>query len=292
MHQKGLANIVLVIVIVLLVGAVGYFAFIKKSEPVSETNNTASTQTDAESEVLAKLKIDWQSAQTLIPFRPSYHNQAEDAKGVWRSPNAAQFIGENNILVRFEDDNNTHVAVFGFGDNGFSLLEIFKNQGEFTLSGWQNLVSKHGDASYSVSTYTTGLVKDGQIVGFPELTKVSENIFVENYWENTSPSNLESQIQLAVNQALAGPEITGYQPIPKGSKLLSTKVVIGNNIATITLNFNGAIIANGQAAFEDTLSLVSNTIHPIVQGQDKDPKYAELQFVILIEGRPLNEVLL
>ncbi|MBI5732215.1 MAG: hypothetical protein HY982_02545 [Candidatus Magasanikbacteria bacterium] len=36
MNQKGFANIILVVVIVILVGAVGYFAFVKKSEPVAQ----------------------------------------------------------------------------------------------------------------------------------------------------------------------------------------------------------------------------------------------------------------
>lgn len=46
MNQKGFANIILVVVIVVLVGAVGYFVFVKKSEPVSEQplNNSQNTQ--------------------------------------------------------------------------------------------------------------------------------------------------------------------------------------------------------------------------------------------------------
>ena len=36
MNQKGFANIILVVVIVILVGAVGYFAFVKKSEPIAQ----------------------------------------------------------------------------------------------------------------------------------------------------------------------------------------------------------------------------------------------------------------
>lgn len=101
---------------------------------------------------------------------------------------------------------------------------------------------------------------------------------------------LESQIQSAVNQALAGSAIAGYQPIPKGSKLLSTKVAINNNVVAITLNFNAEITADGEGAFEDTFRLVSNTIHSIVQGQGKDPKYAGLNYSTLIDGQPLNEV--
>lgn len=39
-NQKGFANIILVVVIVILVGAVGYFAFVKKSEPIAQQTPT------------------------------------------------------------------------------------------------------------------------------------------------------------------------------------------------------------------------------------------------------------
>jgi len=199
MNQKGFANIVLIVVIVAIVAVGGYFMFVKKSAPIAQQPTPTPTQTNtpvsptptptpvsktfSESEILASLKTNWQSTQTLITFRPSYHNQAEDAKKVWRNPSTVQFIGKNSVLVRFEDDNNVHVAVFNFNGSKFSLLEVFKNQSEFTLTDWQNLVKKYGDTSYSLSTYTTGLIRNKQIVSFPDLTKVSENIFVKNYWE-------------------------------------------------------------------------------------------------------------
>jgi len=45
MNQKGFANIILVVIIVILVGAVGYFAFVKKSEPVAQQPTPTPTQT-------------------------------------------------------------------------------------------------------------------------------------------------------------------------------------------------------------------------------------------------------
>ncbi len=51
MNQKGFANIILVVVIVVLVGVVGYFAFVKKSGPIAQqptpTQTTTSTKTPA-----------------------------------------------------------------------------------------------------------------------------------------------------------------------------------------------------------------------------------------------------
>ncbi len=37
MNQKGFSNIILVVVIMILVGTAGYFAFVKKSEPIPST---------------------------------------------------------------------------------------------------------------------------------------------------------------------------------------------------------------------------------------------------------------
>ena len=152
--------------------------------PQPTPSPTPVSKTFSESEIIASLKTNWQSIQASVPFRPAYHNQVEDAKKIWRTPTVVQFIGKNNILVRFEDDNNAHVAVFNFNGSKFSFSEVFKNQSEFTLSDWQNLVNKYGNSSYSVGTYTTDLIRNKQIVSFPDLTKVSENIFVKNYWEN------------------------------------------------------------------------------------------------------------
>ncbi|MDO8492555.1 MAG: hypothetical protein Q7S34_02880 [bacterium] len=45
MNQKGFANIVLTIVIVVIAGAVGYFALVKKSEPIAQQPTPTPTQT-------------------------------------------------------------------------------------------------------------------------------------------------------------------------------------------------------------------------------------------------------
>src|SRR3989344_4251054 len=47
MNQKGFVNIILVVVIVVLVGAVGYFVVVKKSEPIAQqpTSTPATSQT-------------------------------------------------------------------------------------------------------------------------------------------------------------------------------------------------------------------------------------------------------
>ena len=45
MNQKGFANIILVVVVVMLVGIVGYFVFVKKSEPIAQQLTPSQTDT-------------------------------------------------------------------------------------------------------------------------------------------------------------------------------------------------------------------------------------------------------
>lgn len=46
MNQKGFAKTILVVVIVVLLGTVGYFAFVKKTEPVAQQPTSTPTPTD------------------------------------------------------------------------------------------------------------------------------------------------------------------------------------------------------------------------------------------------------
>lgn len=145
-------------------------------------DGSAELEVYTETEVLVSMKMKWGATQALIPFRPTYHNQEEDAKDVWRNPGAVQFIGKNNVLIRIEDDNNVHLAVMNYKDGAFSLLETFENQGDFARADWDNIVTKHGNSTVPVSTYVTEVVRNGEIVSYERLTEVPENVFVKNYW--------------------------------------------------------------------------------------------------------------
>jgi len=94
--------------------------------------------------------------------------------------------------------------------------------------------------------------------------------------------NLESQARSAVEKVLSTSSI-----VPKNSKLLSLSVD-GNNV---TLDFSKDIMNNGQGAFEDVFQQISNTLHPIIQGTGKDQKYSGIDYMILIEGVPLDTYL-
>lgn len=177
MNQKGFVKMILIGAMIIFVAGVGYFAFVRQTPLIIEGPNPTQTQR-SESEIISNLKTNWPSIEALIPFRPEHPGTT-----AWGWPGSVQFIGKNNLIVRFEDGYNPGIAVLNFDNNKFTILETFKNQAEFTLSDWQNLVEKYGDSSYPTGTYTIDLVRNKQIVSFQELTKVPENIFVKNYWE-------------------------------------------------------------------------------------------------------------
>lgn len=64
-NQKGFVNIVLIVLVVILAGTVGYFALIKKSEPIAQQPNPTQTQTTIQAET------------SVSPTTPSATEQSE-----------------------------------------------------------------------------------------------------------------------------------------------------------------------------------------------------------------------
>lgn len=136
--------------------------------------------TKYEADTISSLEKNWLSIQALIPFRPGHPMTT-----VWGGPYTVQFISENNLIVSFEDGYNPGIAILNFTDGKFKILETFKNQGEFTLTDWRNLVNKYGDSRYVTRTYTFSVLRDKEIVSFKELTEVPENEFVQQPYQQT-----------------------------------------------------------------------------------------------------------
>ena len=176
MNQKGFMRVVAGVLVVLL-GILGYFGFIKKSNPFGKEQVSSPLSVDSsESEIISSLKSNWQNIEVNIPFRPGHPGTV-----VWGSPGGIQFIGNDSVIVNFEDGYNPGIAVLRIDQDRFKILETFKDKGNFTTEEWIDLVKKYGDISKQVSTYTTSLVRNKEIVTFTELTKVSENIFLKDY---------------------------------------------------------------------------------------------------------------
>jgi hypothetical protein len=98
----------------------------------------------------------------------------------------------------------------------------------------------------------------------------------------TPPQSREAKIAAAIERAIASPAPAGYAPIPAGTKLLGVDV-IGSKIR---LNFTKALLLNGTGRkLEDAVKQLTNPI------SDLTADIANVEYQLLIEGKPLAEVL-
>ena len=170
---------VYVSVVVLVLAIAGMWYLVK--QPVKETGpreqeNIVNNNSNSEQSIITSLKANWQSIQANIPFRPTHPGTI-----AWGGLYTVQFIGENVLIVSFEDGYNPGIAVLNFKDGKFNILETFKNQADFEFSDWENLVKKYGESSYPISTYTLSVLRGKEIVSFQTLTKVPENVFLRMF---------------------------------------------------------------------------------------------------------------
>lgn len=150
-----------------------------RSDEDEAGNGCTEANHDAEERaVLAALASGWPSLEKQIPFRPSFHDL--DFPKTWPPPIEVQFIGGGALLVEFEDDDTANAAVMKRDEDGFRFLQSFRGKPAFSPVEWEGLVRKYGDSHRVVSTYTKSVIRNRQIVNFTKLTKVPENVFLED----------------------------------------------------------------------------------------------------------------
>lgn len=113
---------------------------------------------------------------------------------------------------------------------------------------------------------------------------VGAGFFIFNKEEKTN--NVESAIEQDVRTAIEKVIVDA-----KSVDRISPRAAINSIRITqqvIALDFNQEVASHGQAAFEDFFRTISNVIHPIIQGDGIDSTYSELEFIIRINGEPLE----
>lgn len=169
---------IIILILLLASAAYGGYWYVKIRGQCTSPDPIDCGHLISDQEIIDKLKTNWHSIQGAIPFRPGH--PLTTAWGLF----SFQLLPGGILLVEFEDGYNPGIAVLrlDFVSDQFKILETFQNQGDFTLSEWQNLLKKYGDSSYTVSTYTMDLVRNKEIVSYQDFTKVPENIFVKDYF--------------------------------------------------------------------------------------------------------------
>lgn len=175
---------VLVVIIVLLAGVAGYFAFKKSSpnqsgevpnsgqnETQTQTQTQTGSQTPTENKIINDLRTSWMTTQS------KFSSKAGES-GTYNQPSKVQFISNDNLLVYYDDGLVDHISVVQYKNGTFTELKNVGVMSTMSMGEWQTLVKTYGDQNFSASNYTTSILRNGQFVNYQTLTKVSENVFV------------------------------------------------------------------------------------------------------------------
>ena len=211
MNQKGFANIVLVVVIVLIVGAVGYFAFVKKSARLAEQTQTT-TQTNNSVSPIPTQKdetANWKTySNSKYNFSLKYPNgwtieeptNADTTGRVisLRSPETVQLLNEReidpgysyNLVVSFWSNVNNEYARGGSWidqRNYTSLTDYFTDKNAFKQKIGSITVA--GQSAYEVSIGGAG-ANYGVMIEYNGVYELS----FETAWDKSKLGSTEKQI--------------------------------------------------------------------------------------------------
>jgi hypothetical protein len=156
----NLKNTILITVTILLLGVSGYFVFITSSPvPVSKDK------------ILSDLGTSWVVTQSKFSSRAG-------ESGTYNQPDRVQFISEDTLLVHYDDGLVDHISVVRYENGAFTELKKFGAASTMSIGAWQMLVKDYGDQDFSAISYATSILRNGKMVNFQTLTRVSENVFV------------------------------------------------------------------------------------------------------------------
>ena len=173
--QKGFIVPVLVAIIALLVIGGGVYIYkTKKTEtPLSntETQSVATNQT-----ILNSLVTDWKKiAPSIIPGFPAV------SQAFYGYPDIIQFIGNNRVIISYQDDSNPLFAVLSYDTNQkqFSYLDGLRTS-PFKVSEtlWNTWKNKYGEVSFTPQTYQFFSTRTGDVVYSSDWKLITKNPFV------------------------------------------------------------------------------------------------------------------
>jgi len=181
MNQKGFANIILVIVIVILVGVVGYFALVRKSEPITQTSTPTSTQQPSQTQ---NIKPSVQSSnQPTTSAHTNYkkiisesfdYGSGEQQFGIIRvagGSGPSSFSTDNRNYLYITDFRNHRVKIFDSSGNQVSMFNTEQPLFDIVVDKNGNIYGD--DASYTqVFRYSSGGSLSGKIENPPAFSEI------------------------------------------------------------------------------------------------------------------------
>lgn len=135
-------------------------------------------QNSSRLEIIQALESVWGDIEIEIPERPSL------GATNWHTPYHAQFIGNNTIMIAFEDGHTVATAILSFAceeDGSASNFRVQRFVGDFPLDEqeWTSLRRSLGNRTRSPNTYTSiPVYVEGQMIDADGWSEITPNIFI------------------------------------------------------------------------------------------------------------------
>jgi hypothetical protein len=160
--QKGLTNVWLIVIIVILLVVIGYITLIK-TPLVDNQQGNSTIDVLSEDEVIQKLLSSWKITQSKFSIKAG-------ESGTYNSPTEIQFISADTMFIYYDDGLVDHISILQFKNNLFTELKLVGTMSKMSQTEWQDLVNMYGSEGYQISNYGPQ--------PFEEFVKVPNNLFV------------------------------------------------------------------------------------------------------------------
>ncbi len=209
MNNNGL-KAVLGLIVVLAVALIGYVLYERTPAKVVPTGDPGSSSTTVPNATTTSSLSEMEVIGALLEGWPSLYKDLKvvPANSAWYIY-SAQFIGNNRLLVYFEDGHVAYLAVLGYANNNFTVVKVMPET-MLSMSEWQNIVSAYGDPRGPISNYTIGIMRNGEYIQFDALTKVPENVIA---WSKVKIALLAGGAKDGDGERLQGCDLVVFRDI-------------------------------------------------------------------------------
>lgn len=145
----------IVLIIILAIVVVGYVVFSGKSSA-------------SEIETISDIDANWSSIESTIDVRPGHPGTT-----VWPKPIYYRFLGDEKVLVGFEDGYNPAAAILEV-NAPHTVLASFAVNISYAGDSWQEWKQQNPNLNYEGETYQGSVFRNGQVVYFDDWTLVPE----------------------------------------------------------------------------------------------------------------------
>ena len=153
---------ILTVILVVCVVTIGYFVYTKTF-----------VSAPSERQILSRVFTDWKQIQLQMTPKAG-------ESGIFNHPTKIQFITRDTFFVYYDDGLVDHVSLVKYANGAFLELQYFGTMSAFPEDSWKSIIGIYGNDSYRIANYTTGVSRNGTYIDFKSLTKVPENVFVQN----------------------------------------------------------------------------------------------------------------